>query len=78
MRPGAAIALLFVLLLLIGAVAGCAPKVIHGCPPVPVWTDAESAELADELDALPPDFDKIERAVSEGFTMRQQARDCAP
>lgn len=58
--------------------AACANPPIHGCPPVPVWTAAESAELADELEVLPPALDKIERAVSEGFTMRQQARACAP
>lgn len=49
---------------------------ISGCPPVSVWSPEDSAELADEIEALPPEFDKVERALIEAKTMREQARDC--
>lgn len=56
--------------------AACTPKVIHGCVPVPVWSEAEALALADELDALPPEYPMIERAVVEYGAMREMARAC--
>lgn len=56
--------------------SACAPKIIHGCPPVATWSESEALALADELDALPPEYPMIERAVVEYSVMRDQARAC--
>lgn len=56
--------------------AACTPKVITACPPVAVWSESDALALADELDALPPEYPMIERAMTEYDTMRNQARAC--
>ena len=48
---------------------------IHGCPPVPEWSDEDRNRLASEVEAL-PDGTMIERAVGEYGVMREQARLC--
>ena len=67
---------LYCALALSATLTACTPTVIHGCPPVPTWTEEESAELADEIETLPPEADKIERALTEGRTMREASRLC--
>ena len=57
--------------------SGCAAAVSDGsvCPPVPDYTPAFQARMADELDLL-PNGGAIEQALIDYAVMRDQARAC--
>ena len=66
---------LYCALVLSAILAACTPTVIHGCPPVPTWSEEDRDRLANEVEAL-PDGTMIERAVNEYGTMREASRLC--
>lgn len=69
---------LAVLAIAINSVAGCATGRSDpgGCPPVPIYGPEFLAQVAREVEALPPGA-AIEQLLADYQVMRDQARACA-
>lgn len=69
--------------LLLISIGGCAtgahdPDTISACPPLIVYAKDQQTQLADELDALPPDAVMIRRWLADYILTRDQLRACQP
>jgi hypothetical protein len=63
-------------LLVFFSLTACAHPIVTACPPVPAYSDAFQARLAEEVHALPPDS-ALGRAIVDYGRLRAQLRACA-
>ncbi|MBL0338194.1 MAG: hypothetical protein IPP67_03210 [Rhodospirillaceae bacterium] len=58
-------------------VGACQPAVINSCPPLPVYTQEFSSELANGLQNFPADHPLL-LAIEDYIRLRLQLKECQP